>query len=237
LQLVAFAIVFMGSALALAMSRSGIGCFVVAALLSAFAGLRGHHSMRARIGFAGVLLALMAIAFVWADVDVARRFTSGDQSIQLRRDAWRDAVSVIRDFPLVGTGLNTYGTATLKYKTAETDMHFREAHNDYLQLAAEGGLLIGIPALLGIVFGVRAIRQRFAEDARNRVNYWLRFGATMGLLAIALQSVVEFSLQMPGNAVLFVVLCATALHQPPPTSRGERPASPAATAVSTQFTG
>jgi hypothetical protein len=37
----------------------------------------------------------------------------------------------------------------------------------------------------------------------------------MGLLAIALQSVVEFSLQLPGNAVMFVVLCAAALHRSP----------------------
>ena len=38
-------------------------------------------------------------------------------------------------------------------------------------------------------------------------------GASMGLLAIALQSAVDFSLQMPGNAAMFVVLCAVALHR------------------------
>jgi hypothetical protein len=35
-----------------------------------------------------------------------------------------------------------------------------------------------------------------------------------GLLAAAAQSCVEFSLQMPGNAALFVVLAAMALHRP-----------------------
>jgi hypothetical protein len=33
-----------------------------------------------------------------------------------------------------------------------------------------------------------------------------------GLLAIAVQSLVEFSLQMPGNAAMFAVLCGVALH-------------------------
>ena len=33
-----------------------------------------------------------------------------------------------------------------------------------------------------------------------------------GLTAIALQETVDFSLQMPGNAALFAVLCAIALH-------------------------
>jgi hypothetical protein len=33
-------------------------------------------------------------------------------------------------------------------------------------------------------------------------------------LTIACQSLVDFSLQMPGNAALFVVLAAVALHRP-----------------------
>jgi hypothetical protein len=45
------------------------------------------------------------------------------------------------------------------------------------------------------------------------MRYWIRFGAATGLAAVAIQSGVEFSLQMPGNAVLFVVLCAIALHE------------------------
>ena len=45
--------------------------------------------------------------------------------------------------------------------------------------------------------------------------YWRRVGATTGLVAIGLQSLVEFSLQMPGNAVFCVVLMAIALHESP----------------------
>jgi hypothetical protein len=40
-------------------------------------------------------------------------------------------------------------------------------------------------------------------------------GATTGLVAIALQSLVEFSLQMPGNAVMAATLIAIALHEAP----------------------
>ncbi len=36
--------------------------------------------------------------------------------------------------------------------------------------------------------------------------WWIRMGAVTGLLAIAFQSTVEFSLQMPGNAALFAVI-------------------------------
>jgi hypothetical protein len=43
---------------------------------------------------------------------------------------------------------------------------------------------------------------------------WIRAGSLAGVAAIAAQSVVEFSLQMPGNAALFAVLLALALHRP-----------------------
>ena len=48
----------------------------------------------------------------------------------------------------------------------------------------------------------------------------MRTGATLGLIAIAIQELSDFSLQMPGNAVLFVLLAAIAMHRSP---RHERP--------------
>jgi hypothetical protein len=48
-----------------------------------------------------------------------------------------------------------------------------------------------------------------------------------GLVAIALQEVVEFSLQMPGNAALFTLLAAIAIRRasvkPPRGSQSPRP--------------
>jgi O-antigen ligase len=105
------------------------------------------------------------------------------------------------------------------YDTAPTDLHFQEAHNDYLQIAAEGGLLVGIPALAAIACAIGGISRRLATDRSDPARYWVRFGATTGLAAVALQSVVEFSLQMPGTAAFFVVLCAIALHDPPHVER------------------
>src|SRR5262249_39372387 len=104
------------------------------------------------------------------------------------------------------------------YQTATSDTLVWEAHNDYLQLAAEGGLLVGVPIALTLVLFVDGIRRRFSSDEDDRTTSWIRFGAATGLAAIGLQSLVEFSLQMPGNAVAFVVLAAIALHRP---SRGQ----------------
>src|SRR5207247_1578762 len=51
---------------------------------------------------------------------------------------WRDTLTIIRDFPWTGSGLNSYGTAMLYYQTFGFPAYFPWAHNDYLQLAAEG---------------------------------------------------------------------------------------------------
>jgi hypothetical protein len=45
-------------------------------------------------------------------------------------------------------------------------------------------------------------------------SYWLRVGAIAGLVAIAIQESVEFSLQLPGNAMMFTALCMLAVHKP-----------------------
>ena len=58
------------------------------------------------------------------------------------------------------------------------------------------------------------------DDART---YWLRAGAVTGLGAIAVQEVFDFTLQMPGAAVLFVVLAAVAIHSPHQVARRSRP--------------
>ena len=88
------------------------------------------------------------------------------------------------------------------YQEHELTLHFAEAHNDYLQLAAEGGLLLTIPAALCVASFVIAVRRRFSDE-QSIGAYWLRVGAVTGLVAIGLQETVDFSLQMPGNAALF----------------------------------
>jgi|GEM_PF-1011178 len=219
LQLVAFAVVVMAVSLVMTLSRSGIACFAVAIAVAAVFGTKGTP-LAARTGVTLALLLLLVVPVAWARIDISSRFTSrGGESVQLRKDAWGATLRIVRDFPLTGTGLNTYGKATLQYRPDRKTQHFGEAHNDYLQLASEGGLLLTIPALGALVFLVLGICQRFREQRDDTLGYWVRFGAATSLVAIGLQSLVEFSLQMPGNAVLFVVLCAVATHRAPEPQR------------------
>jgi hypothetical protein len=216
-QLAALVVAIMAIALVMTKSRSGVGCFVVSMVIAAVLAARHQATASARAVAIALLAAVVALPLLWAWTDLAQRFEGGrrDESVQLRLDAWALTASIIKDFPAAGTGLNTFAVAALPYAAPGLGQHFREAHNDYLQLAAEGGLLVVVPAAIAATLFGAAVRRRFLESTPESVVYWIRAGAVTGLAAIALQSTVEFSLQMPGNAVLCVVLAAIALHRAP----------------------
>jgi uncharacterized membrane protein len=215
--LIGFAIVAMALSLVLTLSRLGL-CGVAIALLACGRVVMRHRLKRAeRVLVYGyvALLVVVSSASVWAGLDrgVARFTDPGARDLGGRLPIWADTARIVGDFPIVGTGLNTYGTAMLFYQTTLPEEHVQQAHNDYLQLAAEGGLLVSIPIALAIVVFIREVYLRFRDGADDLRTYWIRTGAVAGIVAVALQSIGEFSLQMPGNAMLFTVLCAIALHE------------------------
>ena len=220
----AFAVALMALSLLLSMSRSGMIGLLVALVLSGWLIVRRRTDGSGRAIVAGYLLFVALAAGAWTGFDrIAARFADKESTgLDGRLGIWTDTLHVVEKFPVVGIGLNTYGTATLFYQTVILDKHFDAAHNDYLQLLVEGGLLVCLPAALVIVAFTRTVRRRLAESSPERRGYWIRVGAVTGIAAIALQEAIDFSLQIPGNAVLFTVLIAIAVR----TSTSTRSAKP-----------
>ena len=218
--LTAFAVVLMALSMLITGSVSGMFCLAAVAGALAWRASRGRAGGRRRalpaVGLAGMLL----LAAVWAGPDAVGGEIEGTLATAFTADGrvgiWCDTLSIVRDFPLTGTGFNTYGIAMLGYQTRGLDMRAVEAHNEYLQLAAEGGLLVGLPIIAAGAAFVREVRRRFREARDDTRTCWLRVGAVAGIGAVGLQSLVDFSLQMPGNAVLFALLMAVAVHRPRP---------------------
>ncbi len=172
-------------------------------------------SERRRLAAAALLVAIIAVAVAdrgrWLDrVEESIAATSG------RHEIWRATLPIIRDFRWTGTGAGTYADAMLVYQTMPRTVFFNQAHNHYLQLAAEGGALVGTPLILALVAAALAGRRRLRDDTSEM--YWIRLGALAGLSAIALQSVWETSLRMPANGVLAAILVAILVHSPRPYS-------------------
>jgi hypothetical protein len=215
LLLVMAAAAVMTLSLFLTMSRSGMMAGALAIICVGLASRRDEARGK-KIAALAIASTLLVLAIGWVGAaTIASRFSNADaRNLDGRALVWRDAIEVARKYPIAGTGLNTYSVAMIFYQRYNRPTRYSQAHNDYLQLAAEGGLLLTVPAAIAIVVFVRAVRRRFAQET-SVSTYWIRRGAVVGLLAIALQEIVEFSLQMPGNAFLFAVLCAIALHRTP----------------------
>jgi O-antigen ligase len=221
LILVAAAVVLMALSLMLTLSRSGITAFALSMLITTWFVARSVRGGARRLVAVACVGVAVLIAVLWSGLDiVASRFAAADWGeFNNRKGAWIDAWSVAREFSLVGTGLNTYWAAALFYQRHELTYFFEQAHNDYLQLAAEGGLLVAVPALICLALFVRDVRRAMGES-RTETAEWLRAGAVTSLIAIACQETVDFSLQMPGNTALFAVVCAIALHRPKAAAGG-----------------
>lgn len=209
--LTGFAILVMALSLVLTLSRSGMAALAATLVLMGAVLARRQTGASRRIAVSYLAFLVMAVV-LWVGLDrIAARFAESNAATAGGRlGIWADTVTIANDFWLTGTGFNTFGVSTLYYQTVAQGQHLREAHNDYLQLAAEGGLLLGIPVVLTILAFSWEVRRRLRQDIGS--IWWIRMGAVAGLLAVALQSTAEFSLQMPGNGALFAVLAGMAIH-------------------------
>lgn len=204
-------------AICVLVSQSRSGAAIMSVVFVIFIGLtlRRQNFPIGRRALAVALGVLLVGVFWFAGSGFSKRLAGTDWARMDGRVAvWQDTLRIIRDFPLTGTGFNTYGVAMLHYQTVDDGLRYQEAHNEYLQLLSEGGAMLATAMLMFAATAIITIRRRFRENADDTRTHWIRAGAVAGIIAIALQSLLDFTLQTPGGAVLFATLLAIAIHPP-----------------------
>jgi hypothetical protein len=206
-------------AVVISASRSGI-IGLAAALVASSALSRVHRVQYAWrwILLQGALLLIVVLSFANFGALSARvdETVLDAQTGRGRSAIWRDAERVARDFAVTGTGAGTFGSAVRPYQTSVPGFAIVNAHNHYLQVAAEGGALLVIPCALVLASFLLLFRRCLTEDAGS--NFLVRAGAGAGILAVMVQSVWETGLRMPANAMLLAVLAAIAVQSTSPAS-------------------
>lgn len=196
-------------------SRSGlIGLLSALTISVALSRGRGTPGVRRWAIFQLSVLAIVALAFANYDL-LLRRFEQSIAETQVGRGRvaiWGDAIRLAADFPVTGTGAGTFGKAINAYQTVEPGYAIDQAHNHYLQLLAEGGVWLLLPAALALgLFALTASRS-FKRDLSS--DYLIRAGACAGIAGVLVQSIWETGLTMPANALLFAMLAAIATQSP-----------------------
>jgi len=158
-----------------------------------------------------LMLAAIAIGIVWigADLDVVKRVAGEPLTTSLatdRRGIWRDSLTMFQANPILGIGLGAFETVYPIYGHGDGSFVIQFVHNDYLQVLCDAGAVGGAIALWFIVIIARAITKVSSiNDPRLRA---LGVGSAAGIFALLVHSLFDFNLQIPSNALLFLVLAA-----------------------------
>ena len=205
-------------AVVLSLSRSGMLGLAVGLATGGWLAYRRRgeaHAGGARPAVIAGVLAVIAGALIIVRVPPARvldRVSGVAVALEDRGTIWRETIPIVKDFWLTGTGAGTYQTSMAIYQRSDKGLIYNQAHNHYLQVAAEGGLLLGVPVLLALWRLARDGASALARDDSGM--YWLRAGAASGLTGLGVQSFLETGLLTPANGVLAAVAAAILLHVP-----------------------
>lgn len=184
---------------------------------SAAAVVVGHLLARGRsVGRdGGTRLSVLLVALVLGAgvvmnlVGLAERLAVGSEAS--RTTIWRETLPVVTDFPLTGTGMGTYARSMLVYQRTTPDILFNHAHSEYVQMVAEGGALVTVPALVVLVAFVALARRRVGADRREML--WVRLASAAGMAGVGVQCLFDSTLRTPANALLFALLAALVVYQ------------------------
>lgn len=194
-------------------SRMGNTGFFSSLLIAGVIGIAlARHAARGTVILLVSLIVIdLFIVGSWFGVDkLARRLEQTTiADVEVRQDPSAYALKIIQDYPAVGSGPGSFYTVFPRYRGPEVAELFEHAHNDYAQFAAESGV-IGLGLLGLMVAWSLAIAIRAQYIRRDPLMRGLSFASIMGIVAILIHSSVDFNLQIPSNALLFMVLLALA---------------------------
>jgi O-antigen ligase len=222
--LLGYAALVMAAGLAVTFSRGGWTAAAVGllALLGILLGSR-HHRIPALL----LLAVVIGGGLCFTKIYLAKTFSyisrvegtvnTGQVELDFRRDMWTVAEQMWRDHFWWGVGPAHYDYRFREYRPERIQNRPDRAHNDYLNLLADWGAAGGVIVLSGLAaFAAgwwktrehvrRAERDLGGGGMSNRFAFFL--GASAGLLALAVHSVVDFNLHIPANAILGVTLLA-----------------------------
>ena len=202
-------------------SRMGNTAFFASMMIAGVIGIAlSRHATRGTVVLLVSLIAIdLFIVGSWFGVEklahrieqtsILQKGSEPTESLESRAEPARYGVDLIKDYPLTGTGPGSWYIAFPRYRGGDLANFFDYAHNDYVQFLAESGA-IGAGLLGAMVAWSLAVALSAQYRRRDPLMRGLSFASIMGIFAILIHSSVDFNLQIPANAMLFMVLLALA---------------------------
>jgi O-antigen ligase len=200
------------TALVMTKSRGGTMLSFMALVLAFAAFFYRDLRRRRRIAAALIIGGLTALALLETlGADVMHRFEVEGFALDLGRlQTYHSMLRMIADHPWFGTGLGTFVWSFPAYRSGIMWGSWTFAHSTPLELAGDLGLpltgLIGLTWLLVLVVLMRGV------VARRNERIVPAGGLAVAILSLT-HSVIDFSLQIPGYAIVVFALAGAGLAQ------------------------
>jgi O-antigen ligase len=194
-------------------SRSGMTALVVGFAIMGML-IWGQRWRRGNLVVIAVFLAAAVIySLVLGSAQFLTRFQDlGDSG---RYYAYSAALQIFRQFPLLGSGLSTFGDVFYQYEPASLNSaYFIPAHSDWLQLLAESGALGFALALIAFLAFYFRLMQQWRQR-QDRFARGLGLGGLAAMGAAVFQALGEFPFHVPAISLTFAAIAAityVALH-------------------------
>jgi O-antigen ligase len=189
--------------------RAGIAVLVLSILFFAQMSvyLRVSFSARRHLRLVFIMATLLAV-FIGLQNTMNKFLAKGLFEGTGRIDYWTNALSMFRDFPVFGTGLGTFKYAYFLYGRQVNWVN--HAHNEYVESLADMGLpaFAAFFALLAVL--VFSLLRMWIARRHPEIKPAV-LGVLTAIFAAAFHSLFDFSLRIPANAFLFLILLALGL--------------------------
>lgn len=201
------------AALFFSSSRGGIAAFLFElALLAVLVRYRKAEKLH-RAAVAGVLLAAVAVAGWLGANKLIERVTqvhSSEVSLERRWTMFVGTWHVFLGSPIAGTGLGTLVDVYPRYETQYDGKIVDHAHNDYVELLADTGIVGGFCGLAFFWLFFRAAWARIGAE-QSLFSLGLHAGAIAACSGMLVHSLVDFNLHIPANGILFLLMVSLAV--------------------------
>lgn len=204
------AIGLMGIALLLSGSRGGfvalLGELIFLVILTTKT--RGYRQIALKVGLSVLLVAAIVAGsfFVGGESSLTRFAETGmaENTTTDRMHIWSVTLGVIKSSLPFGAGLGAYGAAYTAHDSYSGLERVEQAHNDYLQVLADAGI-VGL--LIGGFFVFWLFRTgRKNSQTPNTYRRGVVLGALAGCFAVFVHSIFDFVLHTTAISVMFLTL-------------------------------
>jgi O-antigen ligase len=211
----ASAAAFMAATIFLSGSRGGMIAFGVEIAIFLVWVFRERQRKNIAILLGVFLLISLAIIASTGGHEVKARIATfaadkhSDIATDIRLQIDRDILRMVRHRPMLGWGQGTFAEVYPRFRSFYTNSLVNAAHNDFLQVLAETGL-IGFGIM--IWFLVITLRHALRKSSKwpSNLNGAVAVAALLGISGILVHSLIDFNMQVPANAALFYAICTVA---------------------------